>query len=82
MEHRLKHLEPVLAGRERLATLFRDRHPDGRCAAPGRRFDGLADHPASRSYIARATAGPSFVKEHADQMAHFAATDRSIARPR
>jgi glutathione S-transferase len=26
-------------------------------------------------YVARATARPSFVKAHADQMAHFAAAD-------
>jgi glutathione S-transferase len=39
------------------------------------RFDGLAGHPACRDYVARATARPSFVKAHADQMAHFAAAD-------
>jgi glutathione S-transferase len=39
------------------------------------RFDGLAGHPACRDYVARATARPSFVKTHADQMAHFAAAD-------
>ena len=39
------------------------------------RFDGLAGHPACRGHIARATARPSFVKAHADQMAHFAASD-------
>jgi glutathione S-transferase len=39
------------------------------------RFAGLAGHPACRDYIARATARPSFVKAHADQMAHFAAAD-------
>ena len=39
------------------------------------RFDGLADYPACRDYIARATARPAFVKAHADQMAHFAAAD-------
>ena len=37
------------------------------------RFDGLAGHPACRGYVGRATARPSFVKAHADQMAHFAA---------
>ena len=40
------------------------------------RFDGLADHPACRDYVARATARPAFVKARADQMAHFAAADR------
>ena len=39
------------------------------------RFDGLAGHPACRAYVARATGRPSFVKAHADQMAHFAAAD-------
>ena len=39
------------------------------------RFDGLAPYPSGRSYVARATARPSFVKAHADQMAHFAAAD-------
>ncbi len=39
------------------------------------RFDGLADYPACRAYVARATARPAFVKAHADQMAHFAAAD-------
>jgi glutathione S-transferase len=39
------------------------------------RFDGLADYPACRDYVARATARPAFVKAHADQMAHFAAAD-------
>ena len=36
---------------------------------------GLADYPACRAYITRATARPAFVKAHADQMAHFAAAD-------
>jgi glutathione S-transferase len=39
------------------------------------RFDGLAGHPTCRNHVARATARPSFVKAHADQMAHFAAAD-------
>jgi glutathione S-transferase len=39
------------------------------------RFDGLAKHPSRRDYVARATARPSFVKAHADQMAHFATAD-------
>jgi glutathione S-transferase len=76
LKARLKHLEPVLAGREWLAGSFSVadilmvdvlRLVD--------RFDGLAGHPACRDYIARATARPSFAKAHADQMAHFAAAD-------
>lgn len=76
LKARLKHLEPVLAGREWLAGSFSVadilmvdvlRLVD--------RFDGLAGHPACRDYIARATARPSFAKAHADQMAHFVAAD-------
>jgi glutathione S-transferase len=39
------------------------------------RFDGLANRPACRAYVARATARPAFRKAHADQLAHFAAAD-------
>jgi glutathione S-transferase len=39
----------------------------------------LADHPACRAYVERATARPAFAKAYADQMAHFAAAD-SAAR--
>jgi glutathione S-transferase len=39
------------------------------------RFDGLANYPACRAYVARATARPAFAKAHADQIAHFAAAD-------
>lgn len=73
---RLERLEPVLADREWLAGTFSV--ADMLMADVLRlvdRFDGLAGHPACRGYVARATARPSFVKAHADQMAHFAATD-------
>jgi len=76
LEARLQHLEPVLAGREWLAGTFSV--ADILMADVLRlvdRFDRLAGHPACRDYIARATARPSFVKAHADQMAHFAAAD-------
>jgi glutathione S-transferase len=43
------------------------------------RFDGLADYPACRAYLTRATARPAFAKAHADQMAHFAAGDAARA---
>jgi glutathione S-transferase len=75
-ESRLKHLEPVLAGREWLAGTFSV--ADILMADVLRlvdRFDGLAQYPACRDYVARATARPAFVKAHADQMAHFAAAD-------
>ena len=73
---RLKHMEPVLAGREWLAANFSV--ADILMADVLRlvdRFDGLAGFPACRGYVARATARPSFVKAYADQMAHFAAAD-------
>ena len=75
-QHRLQHMEPVLAGREWLAGSFSV--ADILMADVLRlvdRFDGLADYPACRDYVARATARPAFVKAHADQMAHFAAAD-------
>ncbi|MBW8790338.1 MAG: glutathione S-transferase family protein [Rhizobium leguminosarum] len=75
-DHRLKHLEPVLAGREWLAGTFPV--ADILMADVLRlinRFDGLAEYPACRDYVARATARPSFAKAHADQIAHFAAAD-------
>jgi len=74
--HRLKHMETVLAGREWLAGTFSA--ADILMADVLRlvnRFDGLADYPACRAYVARATARPAFAKAHADQMAHFAAAD-------
>jgi glutathione S-transferase len=73
---RLKHLEPVLGGREWLAGSFSVadilmsdvlRVVDG--------FDGLVESPACRAYVARATARPAFIKAHSDQMVHFAAAD-------
>jgi glutathione S-transferase len=73
---RLKHMEPVLAGREWLAGSFSV--ADIAMADVLRlvdRFDGLAAYPACRGYVARATARPAFVKAHADQMTHFAAAD-------
>jgi len=76
MVSRLKHIEPVLAKREWLAATFSV--ADILMADVLRlvdRFEGLAKFPACRDYVARATARPSFVKAHADQMAHFAAAD-------
>jgi glutathione S-transferase len=75
-QHRLAHLEPVLRDREWLAGAFSI--ADILMADVLRlvdRFDGLADYPNTRAYVARATARPAFVKAHADQMAHFAAAD-------
>ena len=76
LELRLQRMEPVLAGREWLAESFSV--ADILMADVLRlvdRFDGLAKHPACRAYVERATALPSFVKAHADQLAHFAAAD-------
>lgn len=76
LESRLKHMETVLTGREWLVGTFSV--ADILMADVLRlvdRFDGLAAYPACRAYVARATARPSFVKAHADQMAHFAAAD-------
>jgi glutathione S-transferase len=76
LEARLKRMEAVLAEREWLVGGFSV--ADILMADVLRlvkRFDGLADYPACRAYVARATARPAFVKAHADQMAHFAAAD-------
>ena len=76
LEARLKHMEPVLSNREWLAGTFSV--ADILMADVLRlvdRFDGLTTYPACRDYVARATARPSFVKAHADQLAHFAAAD-------
>jgi glutathione S-transferase len=74
--HRLPHMERVLAGGEWLAGSFSV--ADILMADVLRlvdRFEGLQVFPACRDYVARATARPSFLKAHADQMAHFAAAD-------
>jgi glutathione S-transferase len=81
-KHRLPHMEPILAGREWLVGSFSV--ADILMADVLRlvdRFDGLAEFPACRAYVARATARPSFVKAHADQMAHFAAADQRDLTP-
>ena len=76
LESRLQRMEAVLAAREWLAGTFSV--ADILMADVLRlvdRFDGLAQYPACRAYVARATARPAFVKAHADQLAHFAAAD-------
>ena len=67
LTHRLKHLEPVLARRDWLAGTFSV--ADILMADVLRlvdRFGGLADYPACRAYLARATARPAFVKAYND----------------
>lgn len=76
LKARLRHMEPVLAEREWLAGTFSA--ADILMADVLRlvdRFDGLAEYPACRAYLARATDRPCFAKAHADQLAHFAAAD-------
>jgi glutathione S-transferase len=76
LEIRLRYLEPVLAKRQWLAGSFSV--ADILMSDVLRlvdRFEGLANYPACRDYIARATARPAFATAHADQMAHFAAAD-------
>ncbi len=73
---RLKHMETVLAARTWLAASFSV--ADILMADVLRivgKFDGLADYPACKDYVARATSRPAFVKAHADQLAHFAKAD-------
>jgi glutathione S-transferase len=81
LQARLGHLERALAGRDWLAGAF--------CVADIAMADvlrvvdrfagGLAEHPVCRDYMQRATARPAFVKAYDDQMAHFAAADRTQA---
>lgn len=73
---RLDNLEPVLAEREWLAGAFSIADiAMADVLRPVDRFDGLADHPACRTYLMRATSRPAFAKALADQLAHFAAAD-------
>jgi glutathione S-transferase len=77
LKARLDRMEAVLAGREWLVggafsvadLLMADvlRQVD--------KFDGLGNYPSCRAYVAYATARPAFLKAHADQLAHFAASD-------
>nr|WP_295836374.1 glutathione S-transferase family protein [uncultured Azospirillum sp.] len=77
LKARLDRMEAVLAGREWLVggrfsvadLLMAD------VLRPVDRFDGLANHPHCRDFVARATSRPSFAKAYDDQMAHFAAAD-------
>lgn len=79
-QHRLQHLESLLSAREWLAGNF--------CVADilmadvlrvVDNFAGLAEFSACRQYVQRATARPAFQKAQADQMAHFAAADKTLA---
>lgn len=77
LKARLDRMEAVLAGREWLVG-GRFSVTDLLMADVMRqleRFDGLANHPACRAYVARLTARPAFAKAYQDQMGHFAAAD-------
>lgn len=76
VEARLDRLEPVLTKRQWLAGSFSI--ADILMSDALRlihRFEKLSKHPGCREYVARATARPSFLKAHADQLAHFGAAD-------
>jgi glutathione S-transferase len=76
LKSRLQRMEPVLTRREWLAGSFSV--ADILMADVLRlvdRLEGLAEHPACRDYMVRATARPAFAKAYSDQMAHFAAAD-------
>jgi len=76
LQSRLKRMKRVLGAREWLTDQFSI--ADILMADVLRlvdRFDGLANYPVCRAYVARATARPAFTKAHADQLAHFAAAD-------
>ena len=76
LKGRLARMETVLVDREWLAESFSV--ADILMADVLRlvdRFDGLAQNPACKAYVTRATARPAFAKAYADQMAHFAKAD-------
>ena len=78
LEARLKHMEAELAKCEWLVATFSV--ADILMADVLRlvdRFGGLTEYPACKAYVTRATARRSFLKAHADQMAHFAAADQA-----
>lgn len=76
LQSRLDHIERVLASREWLAadrfTVADLMMADVLRVSKVRAF---GERPASEAYISRITARPAFQKAHADQLAHFAASD-------
>ncbi|PAT41490.1 glutathione S-transferase [Vandammella animalimorsus] len=69
----LTHMETVLQNREWLAGDFSvaDIAMSDVLRLVGH-LGVLADYPACRDYVARASARPAFIKAHQDQLAHFA----------
>ena len=77
MHQRLEQLEAVIAGREWLAAsrfTIADLLMADVLRVP--KVRAYADFPAIHDYVDRACARPAFRKAHADQIAHFAASDR------
>jgi glutathione S-transferase len=77
LKARLERMEAVLAGR---AWLVADRFTVADLLMADvlrqvNKFDGLTAYPAFRTYVARMTARPAYLKAYDDQMAHFAAGD-------
>ncbi|HEX4199317.1 MAG TPA: glutathione S-transferase family protein [Caulobacteraceae bacterium] len=78
LESRLDHMESVLKERQWLAA---DRFTAADLlmadALRVTRVRAFGDRPATESYVTRITERPAFKKAHADQIAHFAAADRT-----
>jgi len=78
LEMRLQHLEDVLGAHEWLAAdrfTVADLLMADVLRVPAVRAFGT--RPATEAYIARVTERPAFRKAHADQLAHFAASDKA-----
>ena len=76
LEARLKSMETLLSERNWLVSAFSI--ADIMMVDVLRlvdRFEGLAQYPACRAYVTRATSRPAFANAYADQMAHFATAD-------
>ena len=80
LDSRLAHLERVLSEREWLVA-GRFSIADLIMADVLRiaKLRGHGDRPATEAYVARIISRPAFTKAHADQLAHFAAADKSRA---
>ncbi|RMX14832.1 glutathione S-transferase family protein [Vandammella animalimorsus] len=72
-DRRLDSMEAVLAGRQWLGADFSiaDIAMSDVLRLVGH-LGGLADYPACRDYVTRASARPAFIKAYQDQLAHFA----------
>jgi glutathione S-transferase len=80
LDGRLKRMEPILRDRPWLSGSFSI--ADIAMADVLRlvdRFKGLVAYPACKAYVDRAVARPAFIKAYEDQIAHFAAADRTAS---